>query len=93
MVELLVALTVLGVLTGLAGVTIASLRVPPEAEFLDALRAARHDAIVNGQAVMWEHGTLCVRFLPDGSSSGGTFELEGTRIWMDPLTGVIRALE
>jgi hypothetical protein len=93
MVELLAVLTLMGVLLGIAGVTVASLRTPRQAQVLEALSAARHDAIISGQPTSWQHDTVVVRFLPDGSSSGAAFEWGGLHITVDAVTGEICADE
>jgi prepilin-type N-terminal cleavage/methylation domain-containing protein len=66
LLELLVVLTVLGVVLGLSGLAIASLHVPRESQELRDLRRARAEAIHSG-APRTAHG---VRFLPDGRAIG-----------------------
>lgn len=74
MLELLVVLTVLGVMLGITGLAIASLKAAHESDEILALRRARAEAIHSG-ASRTTHG---VRFLPDGRAIGPT---------VDPLTG------
>ena len=76
--ELLVVLTVLGLILGVTGLALGSLQTPRESEQVIALRRARADAIHSG-APRTAHG---VRFLPDGRVIGAN---------VDPLTGVPRA--
>jgi prepilin-type N-terminal cleavage/methylation domain-containing protein len=66
LLEMLVVLTVLGVVLGVSGLAIESLRVPHESQELRDLRRARAEAIQSG-APRTAHG---VRFLPDGRAIG-----------------------
>ncbi len=66
LLEMLVVLTVLGVVLGVTGLAIESLRVPRESQELRDLRRARAEAIHSG-APRTAHG---VRFLPDGRAIG-----------------------
>ena len=75
LLELLVVLTVLGVVLGVTGLAIGSLQAPQESEEILALRRARAEAIHSG-APRTTHG---VRFLPDGRAIGPK---------VDPLTGI-----
>lgn len=93
LVELLVVLALLGVLTGLAGVTLGSLRAPPVSEPLGELQAARAAAVRTGRPTEWSHETTAIRFRPDGSSSGGIVLVDGVTIRIDPVTGVARLEE
>ncbi len=93
LVELIIVIAILGVLVGVAGVTFTSLRPPTEARVLSVLRAARSEAIRSGRPTVSHVGELTVRFLPDGSSSGGRVELDGHTFVIDPLSGEIRAVE
>ena len=78
LVELLVALALLGLVLGVSGLALASLREPPEAVDIGAMRHARAQAIETG-APRLAHGVL---FLPDGRAVGAR---------VDPLTGAIDA--
>lgn len=78
LLELLVVLTVLGLILGVSGLALGSLQMPRESEQVMALRRARADAIHSG-APRTAHG---VRFLPDGRAIG-----DG----IDELTGAPRA--
>jgi len=78
LLELLVVLTILGLLLGVSGLAIGSLRVPRESQDVIDLRRARADAIQSG-VPRTVHG---VRFLPDGRAIG---------VGADPLTGVLSA--
>jgi prepilin-type N-terminal cleavage/methylation domain-containing protein len=66
LLELLVVLTVLGVVLGVTGLAIASLHAPRESDEVVDLRRARSEAIHAG-APRTAHG---VRFLPDGRAIG-----------------------
>lgn len=74
LLELLVVLTVLGVVLAVTGLAIGSLRTPRESEGVLALRRARAEAIRSG-VPRTTHG---VRFLPDGRAIG---------VDVNPLTG------
>jgi prepilin-type N-terminal cleavage/methylation domain-containing protein len=78
LVELLVVLAVLGLVLGISGVALASLREPSEASELRGLERARAEAIRTGAPVLTAH----VLFLPDGRAVGAG---------VDPLTGAPRA--
>jgi hypothetical protein len=64
--ELLVVLTVVGLMLGVSGLALGSLKVPRESATVIALRRARAAAIHSG-APRTAHG---VRFLPDGRAIG-----------------------
>lgn len=66
LLELLVVLTLLGVVLGVTGLAVGALRAPRESEEILALRRARADAVHAG-AARSAHG---VRFLPDGRAIG-----------------------
>jgi len=75
LLELLVVLTLLGVVLGVTGLAIGSLQAPRESEEILALRRARAEAIHSGSP-RTAHG---VRFFPDGHAIGPK---------VDPLTGI-----
>jgi prepilin-type N-terminal cleavage/methylation domain-containing protein len=93
LIETVVVLGLVGLLAGVVGVTVASLRPPAEAGPVRALRAARAEAIRSGIAVRWRRSDRTVRFLPDGSSSGGVVEVDGKQFAIDVLTGEVRAID
>jgi len=66
LLEMLVVLTVLGVVLAVSGLAIQSLRVPRESQELVDLQRTRAEAIHSG-APRTAHG---VRFLPDGRAIG-----------------------
>jgi hypothetical protein len=86
LVELLVVLTVLGLILGISGLALASLRAPREAALVHALRDARAKAIRTGKPVRivldslpaYPPTRLPALFLPDGRAIGPG---------LDPLTG------
>jgi prepilin-type N-terminal cleavage/methylation domain-containing protein len=78
LVELLVALVIVGLLAAIGTVSVTSLRPPLEAARLDTLRSARVRAIRTGAPVMLMLDSLPIRFLPDGRVLGGP---------LDPLSG------
>jgi prepilin-type N-terminal cleavage/methylation domain-containing protein len=71
LVELMVVLAVLGVVAGISGLAVASLRPPVEAELSARLQRARGTAVRQGRAVtvVGENGTK-ILFLPDGRVIG-----------------------
>jgi len=75
LLELLVVLTVLGLVLGVTGLAIGSLKAPREAEQIRALKRARAEAIRSGLP-RTANGVL---FLPDGRAIGPH---------VDPLTGI-----
>jgi len=93
LIELVVALAVLGLILGISGLALASLRAPRESERVRELRRARAEAIRAGTPVRTavspdtatndaprtRHSIL---FLPDGRAIGPG---------VDPLTGAPRA--
>ena len=74
MLEMLVVLTVLGLVLAVTGLAIGSLKAPRESEQIRALKRARAEAIHSG-APRAADGVL---FLPDGRAIGSH---------VDPLTG------
>ena len=75
LLELLVVLTIVGVVLGVTGLAIAPLKTPRESDDVLDLRRARATAIHSG-APRTAHGVL---FLPDGRAVGPR---------VDPLTGI-----
>jgi prepilin-type N-terminal cleavage/methylation domain-containing protein len=66
LVELLVVLALLGLVLGVGGLALASLREPRESDRLREMRRARAQAIRSGAPVR----TGSVLFLPDGRAVG-----------------------
>ena len=66
LIELLVALAVLGLILGVSGLALGTLRAPRENELALELRQARSEAIRTGAPRTTHH----VRFLPDGRAIG-----------------------
>jgi prepilin-type N-terminal cleavage/methylation domain-containing protein len=87
--ELMVSLVILGVLTGLSALAFRARESTVIEVSLRTLGAARTEAIRTGRPVEWEQDTVAMRFLPDGSSSGGRITLQGHVFAIDPLTGGI----
>src|SRR5437879_2647539 len=86
LVEVIVVLTIMGVVLGISGLALASLKAPREADQVRALREARSQAIRSGHPV--SASAVCsllpapcsvVLFLPDGRAVGPG---------VDPLTGM-----
>jgi prepilin-type N-terminal cleavage/methylation domain-containing protein len=78
LVELVVVLLVLGLLGGMSGLAVSSLRPPPEAPREALLRHARAEAIRTGRSVRIAGDAAPAAFLPDGRAIG---------MGVDPLTG------
>ena len=74
LVELLVVLAVVGVILGVSGLALGSLKMPRESQDMAELRRLRAEAIHSG-APRTAHS---VRFLPDGRAIGPG---------VNPLTG------
>lgn len=91
LVEVVASLAVLGLASGIAAVSLGALRAPRTLGVVRSLEAARAEAVGTGRALTWRSGAAVVRFLPDGSSSGGTFQVDGRRIAIEPLTGAVHA--
>lgn len=90
LLEMMVAVLVLGVLTAVSGLAIRSLDLPAEAEAVRELQATREAAIRTGRPQVWKRDAYAVRFLPDGSSSGGRIVVSGRTVVIDPVTGALR---
>jgi prepilin-type N-terminal cleavage/methylation domain-containing protein len=74
LVELLVVLTVLGLILGVSGLALGTLKASHESQVATELRQAHSEAIRTGAPRATHH----VRFLPDGRAIG---------LGVDPLTG------
>jgi Tfp pilus assembly protein FimT len=80
-VELIVVVAIIGLVCGVSGLALSSLRAPRESAWAAALRHARTEAIRSGQpvrAVTSSTRHLAPLFLPDGRAIGPA---------ADPLTG------
>jgi prepilin-type N-terminal cleavage/methylation domain-containing protein len=84
LVELMVAIAVLGFVLGLSGIALASLRQPSDTQTITAIDRARTQAILSGHRVSLRSlsDRVYVLFLPDGRVVGAG---------VDQLTGVPRA--
>lgn len=80
LVEMVVVLTLMGVLAGIGGLAFAGLRRPAEDPWTDSVSSARRAAIDSGVTVLLAADSLHapVLFLPDGRAIGNG---------VDPLTG------
>jgi len=99
LVELLVVITILGLMFGVTGLALGSLRAPREAALVRALRAARAEAIRSGKAVLVFRDSMTAGFSTAASSDRPTAALshrqtalfvpDGRAIGpgVDPLTG------
>lgn len=78
LIELVVVLAIVGLMLGVSGLALSSLKLPRESPATMELRRLRADAIHSGVP----RAAHNVRFLPDGRAIGGG---------VDPLTGAPRA--
>ncbi len=90
LLELVVALAVLGTALGVVGLGVRAVTSPAEAELLGAIRAARERAIQTGAPVTFTGSGSAVRFAPDGSATGGPVVADSVAYMVDPLTGMAR---
>jgi prepilin-type N-terminal cleavage/methylation domain-containing protein len=90
LVELVVALAVIGVGLGVAGLAVRALEAGPEAQVLRTIDSVRARAIATGEPVVAEIGGRAVRFAPDGSALGGPLVKGSFIVRVDPLTGEVR---
>jgi prepilin-type N-terminal cleavage/methylation domain-containing protein len=85
LVEVIVVLAIMGLMAGVSGLALASLKAPRESEWILALRRARAEAIRTGRPMRTEdhraRRTATILFLPDGRAIGPG---------VDPLTGAPR---
>jgi prepilin-type N-terminal cleavage/methylation domain-containing protein len=85
LLEVIVVLAIMGLMAGVSGLALASLKTPRESEWLRALRQARAEAIRTGRPMRIEdhraRRTAPILFLPDGRAIGPD---------VDPLTGAPR---
>jgi prepilin-type N-terminal cleavage/methylation domain-containing protein len=93
LLELLIVLALLAIPLAVAGPAFVARRPSEDTPGLEALRAARTEAIRTGTITIWEHDGQRLVFLPDGSSSGGTVVVGRHRLVVDPLNGATRAAE
>lgn len=81
LIEMVVALLVLGLLTALAGTAVGGLRRPPADSWQVEVNGARDSAIRTGRPVRFDDGTgYRALLLPDGRAVGAG---------LDPLTGEV----
>jgi prepilin-type N-terminal cleavage/methylation domain-containing protein len=89
LIELVVALAILGTTLAIAGLGIASLEAPAGARLTSELELGRQRAAESGAPVTVTVGGKAVRFAPDGSASGGPLVAESLVIEVEPLTGAM----
>ncbi len=87
LIELVVALAILGITLAVTGLGIASLEAPRSAKLMGALELARRRAADTGSPATVTVGGKTVRFAPDGSAAGGPLIAESLVIVIEPLTG------
>lgn len=89
--EMMVALVLLAIISGVTG--LALLAAPAKdgaAQLLAELRTARTRAVTSGHMVTWHGVAETLRFFPDGSSSGGTI-VDSVIVSVGALDGRARA--
>jgi prepilin-type N-terminal cleavage/methylation domain-containing protein len=89
LIELVVALAILGLTLAVAGLGITSLQAPRSAALMGELELARRRAAETGAPATVAVGGKTVRFAPDGSALGGPLVAESLVIVVEPLTGAM----
>jgi prepilin-type N-terminal cleavage/methylation domain-containing protein len=89
LIELVVALAILGTTLAIAGLGIASLEAPASSRLTSDLALARRRAAESGAPVTVTVAGKAVRFAPDGSAAGGPLVVESLVIVIEPLTGAV----
>ena len=92
LIELIVALAILGVALAVSGLSVRSLAPTPESRALRALESARRQAIETGAPATVLRDGRTVRFAPDGSAAGGPILTDSLVLFVDPMTGAVRAV-
>jgi hypothetical protein len=92
LVELVVALAILGVTLAMAGLGVRSLEPPPGSRVARAIDAARERAILTGAPTVYALDGRAVRFAADGSATGGPIVADSLVFLVDPLTGAVHAV-
>lgn len=87
LIELLVALALLGLMAGISAVAWRSGPEPEAVALVRGLAAVRERAIRTGQDTVWMRGPVAVRFQPDGSASAMRLVLDDVTVIVEPLTG------
>lgn len=90
LLELVVALAVVGFTSGLAAVAVTSHGAAGPDALVARLDSARATAVRRGEAVRVHFAGVPVLFLPDGSASGGPVITDSAVYGLDPLTGEVR---
>ncbi len=90
LIELVVALAILGLTLAITGLGVRSLAPTSDAIALREIEAARRAAIESGTATTVSGGGRFVRFAPDGSAAGGPIVTDSLVLFVDPLTGTVR---
>lgn len=93
LVEMIVALAILGVVMGLTAVAVRPVAALDADSVAVRLSDAHEVAVRTGVPVVLAVGGQTVRFLPDGSSSGGMLRVGDAAYLMDPLTSEVRRVE
>lgn len=91
LLEMMVTVCVLALLATVSGLAARSLKPGRDRQVATALAEVREQAIRSGRPVAWSSDSVTVRFLPNGSSSGGRVTIGGRTWVVDPLTGAVHA--
>ncbi len=75
LLELLVVLVILGLLVGVSGLAVGSLKPSASSARLRALQAGHTQAIESGRVVTVNMDSITIRFLPDGRAIGPAVDL------------------
>lgn len=89
LVELLVAITIVGTGLAIAGVTRSALTPTTTQRVLAQLADARARAIASGAPITLVVANRSVRFSPDGSTSPATLKLDSAILRIESLTGQV----
>lgn len=92
LVELTVALAIMGTTLAVVGLGMRGMRPAPEARVMAEIALARQQAVLSGRTTTVALGGRAVRFAPDGSATGGPLVTDSLVFHVDPLTGAIRVV-
>lgn len=91
LLELAVALAILGAALAVAGLGVRSLELPRAARIAGDIELARARAASTGVVTTVSINGRSVRFAPDGSATGGPIVLDSLVFFVDPITGELRS--
>lgn len=89
LLELLLAVALLGLTSGVVALALPSTRAGATAALVAELERARARAVWSGEAVRWAGPDQTVWFWPDGTATPATIGVEHVTVVVTPLTGAI----